>query len=96
MRYAPAAMSPVKNASEIEAWLRREVSSLVGIPEDEVNINEEFASFGLGSVQSVTLAGELQEFLGFRLSATLVWDFPTVGSMAKHLAELSLENEGQA
>lgn len=89
-------MSDLPTAKVIEAWLRREVSSLVGIPEDEINVDEEFASFGLGSVQSVTLAGELQEFLGFRLSATLVWDYPTIGSMAKHLAELVLENASEA
>lgn len=88
-------MTTLKTAPEIEAWLRREVSSLVGIPEDEINVGEEFASFGLGSVQSVTLAGELQEFLGFRLSATLVWDYPTINAMAGHLAELVVENASE-
>ena len=44
-----------------------------------------FASFGLDSAAAVGLVGELSEFLGRRLSATLVWDYPNISALAAHL-----------
>src|SRR5207249_2733002 len=43
-------------------------------------------SFGLGSLQAVGLAGDLQEWLGRPLSPTLVYEYPTIEALAQHLA----------
>ena len=48
------------------------------IDPSEMEINEPFVSFGLDSAQAVGLAGDLEEWLGKKLSPTLVWDYPTI------------------
>ena len=45
-----------------------------------------FAGFGLGSLQAVGLAGDLEDWLGRPLSPTLVYEHPTIEALARHLA----------
>src|SRR5580700_1645110 len=58
----------------IQAWL---VSKLC----------ERLASYGLGSTDAVTLAGELAEWLGRKLSPALVYEYPTIEALARYLAK---------
>ena len=45
-----------------------------------------FVDYGLDSVQAVSIVGDLETWLGRSLSPTLIWDFPTIEDLAKHLA----------
>ncbi len=80
-------MPAPKTAAEVQGWLRVRVAELLGVPSTEIDVTAELASYGLGSLHGVTLASELQDFVGFRISATLVWDYPTIQGMAQFLAE---------
>ena len=44
------------------------------------------AGFGIGSLQAVRLAAELEEWLGRKLAPTLVYDYPTIDALAGFLA----------
>src|ERR1700690_1559020 len=75
-----------KNAEVIQAWLVSKLSERLGIEAHEVDIREPFASYGLGSTEAVSLAGELAEWLGRKLSPALVYESPTIEALARHLA----------
>ena len=74
------------NAEVIQAWLVAKLSERLGIASDEIDVREPFASYGLGSTEAVSLAGELAEWLGRKLSPALAYEYPTIEALARHLA----------
>ena len=74
------------NAEVIQAWLVSKLSERLGIESHEIDIREPFASYGLGSTEAVSLAGELAEWLGRELSPALVYEYSTIEALARHLA----------
>ncbi len=70
----------------IAAWLTAKVAGPLGIRPDEVDTRRPLADFGIGSLQAVRLAAELEEWLGRKLSPTLAYDHPTIDALASFLA----------
>jgi amino acid adenylation domain-containing protein len=85
-RSTPPRLAPARPASEVERWLVDRLASTLAIDPAGVDLRRPFASFGLGSLQAVRLAGELEEWLGRRLSPTLIYEYPTIESLGRHLA----------
>ena len=73
-------------SATITAWLVAKIAGPLGISPSEVDPTRPFATFGLGSLRAVGLAGELEEWLGRSLSPTLLYEYPTVEKLARHLA----------
>ena len=48
-----------RTAEVIQAWLVSRLSQRLGIESHEIDVREPFASYGLGSTEAVSLAGEL-------------------------------------
>jgi acyl carrier protein len=71
---------------KIRTWLVGEIALLSGLPSDKIDINEPFASYGLDSVASAALSGEVAAWLGIQLPPTVSWDYPSVRLMAQYLA----------
>src|ERR1700687_2969829 len=74
------------SAEVIQAWLVSKLSERLGIDSHEIDIREPLASYGLGSTEAVSLAGELAEWLGRKLSLALVYEYPTIEALARHLS----------
>ncbi len=53
---------------------------------EPIDVAEPFASFGLDSVTMVSIAGELEKWLGRPLPQTLLYDSPTIARLAQNLA----------
>ena len=81
------------NAEFIQAWLVSKLSERLGIESHEIDIREPFASYGLGSTEAVSLAGELAEWLGRKLSPALVYEYSTIEALARYLAVSTDESE---
>jgi len=73
-------------AEVIQAWLVSKLSERLGIESHEIDIREPFASYGLGSTEAVSVAGELADWLGRKFSPALVYEYPTIEALAGHLA----------
>jgi acyl transferase domain-containing protein len=71
---------------EIRRWLVLKLSALLEVEPNRVDPREPFSSYGLGSVEAVGLAGDLENYLGRELPATLAYDYPTVEALAAFLA----------
>jgi amino acid adenylation domain-containing protein len=83
---APNEPGRSRTAREIEEWLAARVGVPLGVEASAVDVRRPFASFGLGSLQAVTLASELEQWLGRPLAPTLAYDHPTIEALARHLA----------
>ncbi len=77
---------------EIQDWLIAHIAELLNVAPGTVDIREPFASYGLSSLDLVSLSGDLEEALGRRLSPTLAYDYPNILTLARYLAE-DLEKE---
>ncbi|HEY5741236.1 MAG TPA: acyl carrier protein [Terrimicrobiaceae bacterium] len=51
----------------------------------EVDICAEFSSFGLDSIIIFNITGDLAAWLQRDLESTLLWEFPTIESLARFL-----------
>jgi acyl carrier protein len=74
-----------KDREAIQAWLIKRVSAALSLNPDDIDVRETFSSFGLDSRTAVSLSGDLERWLGRRLPPTLVWDYPTIDALARHL-----------
>ncbi|MBU0601485.1 MAG: acyl carrier protein [Gammaproteobacteria bacterium] len=77
---------------EIADWITAFIVERTGVPEYEVEPDENLGSYGLGSMQAVDLVGSLEDRFGVALAPTLVFQFPTV----RELAAVVLQRVGQA
>ncbi|MBO1071877.1 MAG: acyl carrier protein [Dolichospermum sp. DEX189] len=79
------------NATKIQTWLVSEISSLLGVNPEEINIREPLDSYGLDSAQTIVIASKAEKFLGFKLSLIHLWYYPTIEELSLRLSE-ELEN----
>ncbi|MEZ4449702.1 MAG: beta-ketoacyl synthase N-terminal-like domain-containing protein [Nannocystaceae bacterium] len=71
--------------AELSTWLRQRVAAELGAPVRAVGAHRPFAEYGLDSKALVGLSGELETFLGRRVSPTLLYDHPSIASLARYL-----------
>jgi acyl carrier protein len=76
----------VPTATTVEQWLVTNIARLAEIAPGKINVDRPFSEFGLESVQLFELSGDLEEFLGRSLPETVVWDYPTIRTLAQYLA----------
>ncbi|MEM9457591.1 MAG: SDR family NAD(P)-dependent oxidoreductase [Myxococcota bacterium] len=67
-----------RTVAEVRAWLVREVAAAARVSEDAVKTDEPWSMHGLDSVHAVRLAGKLGLWLGRELSATMLFDYPSI------------------
>lgn len=72
---------------EIQAWIVSYLAQILEISQDEVNVTIPFDRYGLDSSVAIGLTGDLEDWLGRKLDPTLLYDYPTVESLAQHLTE---------
>ncbi len=76
-----------KNSAEaIQSWLVTRIASMQELDPASIDPRQPFTYYGLGSVQAVSLTGDLEVFLSRTLSPTLAWDYPTIELLANYLA----------
>src|ERR1700683_1791006 len=78
--------SETRSMEVIEEWLVAKLANLLGVEPREIDVREPFAGYGLGSTEAVSLSGELGEWLGRRVAADLAYEYPTIETLARHLA----------
>jgi acyl carrier protein len=71
---------------EIEKWLIEQIAGILYLDPQQIDPQATFNSYGLSSRDAVMLSGDLEEWLGRRLSPTLVYEYPTIDNLAEYLA----------
>ncbi|MTJ09500.1 MULTISPECIES: phosphopantetheine-binding protein [unclassified Anabaena] len=80
-------LSNQDNTTKIQAWLVAEISSLLGVVPEEIDIREPLDSYGLDSAQTMIIASKAEKFLGFKLSLIHLWYYPTIEELSLRLSE---------
>ncbi|MEH2326484.1 MAG: acyl carrier protein [Nostoc sp.] len=82
----------IPTAVEIQAWIVSYLADLLEVDSDEIEVTIPFDRYGLDSSAAVGLTGDLEDWLGCELDPTLLYDYPTVEALVKHLvSELKTE-----
>ncbi|NMD58598.1 type I polyketide synthase, partial [Tsukamurella columbiensis] len=79
-------MTPVhRDAGQIRAWMVDHLVEHLGVERSVVDPGSPLVDLGLGSKDSVVLAGELGEFIGRPVSPVEFFEHPTVDRLVAHL-----------
>ena len=86
---------PPKSASTrvIQDWIVNAISRSTGIPVSEISLQEAFSNYSMDSLKTVSLMGELEEFLGISLSPTLMYAHPNIEELSRYLSNDSKGRE---
>jgi acyl transferase domain-containing protein/NADPH:quinone reductase-like Zn-dependent oxidoreductase/NAD(P)-dependent dehydrogenase (short-subunit alcohol dehydrogenase family)/acyl carrier protein len=63
-------------------WLRQQVAAVLRLDAERIPVDKTLRSLGLDSLMALELRNRLERHLGLKLSATLVWNYPTVSAVA--------------
>jgi len=91
-----AAAEPGARARLLEEVLRAQASQVLRIPEDKLDADAPFTSLGMDSLMGLELRNRIESTLGINIPVTLLWTYPTVVSLSKHLAQGGLLLTGGA
>ena len=78
----------VENPSEaaIRDWCVEYLARTLDLADQTTDTETTFARMGLDSANSVFLIVELEDWLGLELTPDLLFEHPTIGELARHLA----------
>ena len=80
-------MTTTRSREAITDWLLRALADIVGIAPEDIDLEQPFSYYGLGSTEAVMVIGELESWLGTEFPSTLAFDHPNVASLAAYLAD---------
>jgi phthiocerol/phenolphthiocerol synthesis type-I polyketide synthase A len=86
-------MAPDQLLIELEAGLRRILAHELGLSEAGLDVERPFAELGLNSVMAMSIRREAEQLLGMELSATMLWNHPTIAALTDFLAKKLLPQE---
>jgi phthiocerol/phenolphthiocerol synthesis type-I polyketide synthase A len=72
---------------ELESGLRAILARELHMPEVELALDRPFAELGLNSVMAMSVRRDTEQFVGIELSATMLFNYPTVVDLAEYLAK---------
>lgn len=75
----------VPTEDDIRAWLIAHIAEVMGGRPEDIDIREPVESYGLSSREAVSMVGDLEDWLGRKISPTLVWEYPTIEAIAHFL-----------
>lgn len=78
---AGAAKSEI-SVAELREWLRRWVAEATGQSVDKITVDRPMEEFGLASRDALALGGEIEDLTGVILDPTVVYQHPTIASLA--------------
>ena len=68
-------------------WLIAAVARYARVSEASVSAGTAFREAGLSSLAAVMLSGELCDEFGIEVDPMLTWDYPTIGEVARAIAQ---------
>ncbi|NEW38247.1 polyketide synthase Pks13 [Nocardia cyriacigeorgica] len=77
---APA--NPDISVAELQEWLRKWVADATGQALEQITVDRPMEEFGLASRDAMALGGDIEELTGVILNPTVVYQHPTIASLA--------------
>ena len=73
--------------SELQTGLRSILARELLLAEADFDLDRPFAEYGLNSVMAMSVRRDTELFVGIELSATMLFNYPTIVALAEHLAK---------
>ena len=73
------------NADELQSWLIERVATYCREKTSSIDPNVNFSSYGLDSVFALSLVGDIEDYLGFELETTVIWDYPSIFELVNQI-----------
>jgi NADPH:quinone reductase-like Zn-dependent oxidoreductase/acyl carrier protein len=70
----------------LEHHLREQAARVLGLPPARIAPREPLGNLGFDSLMTLELRNRIEASLGLKLSATVVWNYPTITALAEYLA----------
>lgn len=70
---------------QVQDWLVEKIAIRMGVPQDQVDVDQYFDELDLDSTEALVLSGELESWLGFELETTALWYHPTIADLAGYI-----------
>jgi acyl carrier protein len=90
-RRRPEKVAPVREGErsqdEIQWWLVERVAAELELDPGEMDVTIPLERYGLDSRAAASLSGDLEDWMGRPVPATLVWDYPTIEEISEHLKD---------
>jgi acyl carrier protein len=80
--------------SAIRDWCVEYLARTLDLPDQTIDPDVKFARLGLDSANSLYLIVELEDWLGIELTPDLVFEYPTIAELARHLAARCASEDG--
>ncbi|MBF0102121.1 MAG: SDR family NAD(P)-dependent oxidoreductase [Desulfobacterales bacterium] len=81
------AASPVRFSDEIKIWLQNWLNQKLIRDGRAISPEKPFADYGLTSRLAVMMVRQLSQWMGKSLSPVIVWNYPTINTLAAHLGK---------
>jgi phthiocerol/phenolphthiocerol synthesis type-I polyketide synthase A len=72
---------------ELQTGLRTILARELQLAEADLETDRPFAEYGLNSVMAMSVRRDTELFVGIELSATMLFNYPTIVALAEHLAK---------
>ncbi len=80
-----AQMSPDEMRAGLQQGVRAILAGELRLPEDQIELDKPFAEMGLNSVMAISIRRQLEQLVGIELSATMLFNHPTIASFTGYL-----------
>ena len=71
----------------LEVYVQKQLAQVLKLPAEQIELMRPLGTLGVNSLMAIELRNRLEAGLGIALSATLVWNYPTISDMAPFLAK---------
>ncbi|MFD4458209.1 polyketide synthase Pks13 [Nocardia sp. NPDC058480] len=71
------------SVAELREWLRRWVADATGQSVDAITVDRPMEEFGLASRDALALGGDIEDHTGVSLAPTVIYQHPTIASLAE-------------
>ena len=75
------------DAASIESWLIGRVVAYGKVDAKSFTPDTPLAELGLDSVYALTLCGDIEDTYALDVDPTIVWDYPTINTLAGGISE---------
>ena len=83
-----AALSESDTREQLRGRLRAILAREIGMPADALRIDQPFPELGLDSMMAMTVLRDARHLVGMDLSATMLWNHPTIEALSDLLTDL--------
>lgn len=82
-----SSVTQVQTQEGIQDWLVNKLAQLLGLNPDDIGISTPLSRYGLDSSSTILLTSDLMDWLGCELEPDVIYQYPTIQTLANHLTE---------